>query len=324
MPTDINLSSRPMSREERRKLAQKTINTVIPKLLTSDTKARNGMNRAHLISNPLEAKSHHINSKRKIPAGKVASDEKTLASSVAPQNTGVLRDAILNITIRIADTLVAARDLTSDPVRQNRRINVAVLNMASPLRPGGGFLSGASSQEESLCSRTTLLPSLKESWYRLPEYGGIWSPDVHVFKIALDEDLAKQDRFYVDVISAAMIRFPEVTERGDQKDYAYEKDREAAGKKIKSVLSILESKGTEIVILGAWGCGAYGNPVGEIARIWRRALLSEGGKRSKNNDNAGGSFGLDKNTLKRVVFAINDRNMAQDFSLASGFAIETV
>src|ERR1700761_6732723 len=94
----------------------------------------------------------------------------------------------------------------------------------------------------------------------------------------------------------SMIRFPEVTERGDQKDYAYEKDREAAGKKIKSVLSILESKGTEIVILGAWGCGAYGNPVGEIARIWRRALLGEGRKRSRNNDHAGGYLGSDKAT----------------------------
>src|ERR1700753_4284550 len=175
MTTHTNLSSRPMSREERRKLAQKTIHTVIPKLLTSDAKARNGVIRAQLISNPLEAKSHHISSKRKITAGDVASHENILASSMTPQNTIVRDDIIANITIRIADTLEAARDLASDPNRKSQRVNVAVLNMASPLRPGGGVLNGASSQEESLCSRTTLLPSLRESWYRLTEYGGIWN-----------------------------------------------------------------------------------------------------------------------------------------------------
>jgi len=38
--------------------------------------------------------------------------------------------------------------------------------MASPLRPGGGVLTGATSQEEFLCARTTLYPSLREKFYR--------------------------------------------------------------------------------------------------------------------------------------------------------------
>jgi uncharacterized protein (TIGR02452 family) len=199
--------------------------------------------------------------------------------------------------------------------------------MASPLRPGGGVLSGASSQEESLCSRTTFILSLKEQWYRLPEYGGIWSPDVCVFRIALDEDLPKKDQFYVDIITSAMTRLPEVIKKGDQVDYAYEKDREAAGKKIKSVLHILESMGTEVVVLGAWGCGAYGNAIAEIARAWKRGLFREGRKNNKTNKNTGDvnvSTGVHESTLKRVVFAIKDTAMAKDFSAISGFEIESV
>ncbi len=93
--------------------------------------------------------------------------------------------------------------------------------MASPLRPGGGVLNGATSQEESLCARSTLLPSLREECYRLPEIGGICSPDVLVFRVpgaGEDKELPKAERFYVDVVSSAMIRFPETTEKNSQGD----------------------------------------------------------------------------------------------------------
>ncbi|KAJ7660584.1 hypothetical protein B0H17DRAFT_1212523 [Mycena rosella] len=46
---------------------------------------------------------------------------------------------------------------------------VALLSMVSELHPSGGFLTGASTQEESLCLRTTLYASLHDSFYRLPE-----------------------------------------------------------------------------------------------------------------------------------------------------------
>jgi hypothetical protein len=83
--------------------------------------------------------------------------------------------------------------------------------MASPIRPGGGFLDGANSQEEFLCARTTLFPSLWDSFYRLPEIGGIYTPDVLVFRDSTPEanDLTKRDRYFLDVVSAGMFRFPD-------------------------------------------------------------------------------------------------------------------
>ncbi len=103
--------------------------------------------------------------------------------------------------------------------------------MASPLRPGGGVLSGATSQEESLCARTTLLPSLRDDFYRLPEVGAVYTPDVLVFgrwdadgsgADAVGEEMARRAWFYVDVVSAAMLRFPDVVDGdGDgEKRYA--------------------------------------------------------------------------------------------------------
>ena len=87
--------------------------------------------------------------------------------------------------------------------------------MASPLRPGGGVLTGATSQEEFLCARTTLLPSLRESFYRLPEIGAVFTHDVLVFRGSgsladAGQELGPGERFWVDVVSAGMLRFPEL------------------------------------------------------------------------------------------------------------------
>ncbi|PNH64252.1 hypothetical protein VD0002_g4366 [Verticillium dahliae] len=212
-------------------------------------------------------------------------------------------------------TLEAARAL----VDAEASVRVAVLNMASPLHPGGGFLNGASSQEESLCMRTTLLPSLKDEYYRLPELGAIYTPDVMVFRDANggDEVLEKRNRWFVDCITAAMLRNPEV-ERDDEKGwgrYVNAKDRELAVSKMRMVMRICQDKGVKKIVLGAWGCGAYGNPVGEVAAAWRKVLLPR-------TDSKGRRAVEMWNGIEECVFAIKDLGMADAFAAAFGDGLE--
>ncbi|KAH7067475.1 hypothetical protein BKA63DRAFT_582351 [Paraphoma chrysanthemicola] len=252
-------------------------------------------------------------------------------------------DQVKECTIRIisTDTLTAAHILShSTPAPASKtphksRQNICILNMASPLRPGGGVLSGATSQEEFLCARTTLLPSLKESYYRLPEFGGIWTSDVLVFRNAKTlgdgkGELGVGERGWVDVISAGMLRFPELeVEEGVVGGKEGGKDADGDGdvvkklskpdqilveKKMRAVLRIAQGKGVKKLVLGAWGCGAYGNPVGDIARAWKK-VLTPGSESSSGKKGRGGSSETWPN-LEEIIFAISNRKMATTFAHA--------
>ncbi|KAJ9618937.1 hypothetical protein H2203_008753 [Taxawa tesnikishii (nom. ined.)] len=285
-------------RADRAKKAKDTVNKVIPELLRSSVRARNGMQRTALMVDPPATSS------------KVA----TPTAETLPK---------MRISLANTDTLTAARRLTTAsrraslvagaPKPQGKPYaNVCILNMASPLRPGGGFLEGATSQEEFLCMRTTLYASLWEDFYRLPEVGGIVTPDVMVFRDSSPEaeELPKRERFFVDVVSAGMLRFPETKQRagGEEGEGACscgasycDKDRELVTRKMRAVVRLAQSQGAEKLILGAWGCGAYGNPVKEVAKIWKRVLV---GTNRKAETWTG---------IKEVVFAMTDRTMAKEF-----------
>ena len=288
----------------RAKKAKVTINKVIPALLTTHPRAKRGIDAAELIVQP--------------PPQEVQST--SIKGKAMPAVVAITDEPEPDIKLRVVDTLSAARELLYDSNTQkddlsNRNARVGILNMASMLAPGGGFLNGASSQEESLCMRTTLLPSLSDSFYRLPEVGGIYTPDVLVFRDAEAEDLEKRNRWFVDCVSAGMLRFPsisidEVTGRGS---YSSSKDRELVIEKMRAVMRIFQSKSVKIVVLGAWGCGAYGNPVGEVAAAWKKVLL--GGRQAQRSKKGRKELWTG---IETVVFAIKDAGLADAFGQAFG------
>ncbi|KAI5861494.1 hypothetical protein GGS23DRAFT_611482 [Durotheca rogersii] len=337
-------------RDARAKQARATLNKVIPAMLAAHPRARRGVDASELIVDPPPAPA---------PAGNGAGD--------GPQDcedqgsVGAAPRPGPRVSLRVADTLAAAYELllvgappgaSNGPAGQtggeedagregrpqrrdlaNTSARVAVLNMASPLGGGGGFRSGATAQEESLCARTALLPALRDEFYRLPELGVVFTPDVLVFRGGDGAALPKPRRWFVDVASAAMLRMPEVAADAatGRAAYAAPADRDLAARKMRAVLRVL----------GAWGCGAYGNPVAEIARAWRRVLRPGGtadaegdvgreeeqsagkqkGKhrgraRAKTRDDAG-AWGA----IEHVVFAIQDARMARAFAAAFGPAL---
>jgi len=158
--------------------------------------------------------------------------------------------------------------------------DVAVLNFASARNQGGGFLSGAIAQEEDLCRCSGLYACLK----RKPMFyndnimsesnfytdGVIYSPKVPFFRD--QHNLFLEEPFTLSIISAPAPNVramgKEITEHKNFDDLLYET---VLGRACK-VLQIAEDHGHKTIVLGAWGCGAFGNDPKIVASAFTEAL----------------------------------------------------
>lgn len=269
-----------LNKAARAALAKETINKQIPSILASNPKASSGVQRAQRFLGSID-----------LP-------------KLTVENRGDGEEhPTLDITIRPVDTLEAARYILD----HEPQARVAVLNMASPLQPGGGVLRGAKAQEESLCMRSTLYPSLRTQWYRHKPDTVIHTPDVLVFKSPSPDLklLEPSDQIYVDVISCAAPRHPDVKQLSDGTlKYDDPKDEEAMALKIKYIMRTVVKTSATHVVLGAIGCGAYRNPIKEVAGMMRRCLLGRGKGRPLDEDWAAAG-------VKSIVFAILDDSPKQ-------------
>ncbi|KAH8803485.1 hypothetical protein F5884DRAFT_739888 [Xylogone sp. PMI_703] len=249
-----------MDRTSRAKLAKKTIHDVIPHILRTNPRARAGIQGTQLVHESRSQPAH------------------------SPPRIRVIQ----------SDTLNAVQELLADKPKASHG-RVAVLNMASELRPGGGVLNGSVAQEEVLCMRSTLYHSLDNSFYRIPEDAAIYSPDILVFRDSNNQDLAKSEWFFTDVISCPGIRGPEVNRdpTNGTLSYANGSDVEIMTTKARLIFQIAKHKGITHLVLGALGCGVFRNPPREVAKIFRRVILGDK-KRA-------GIIGIEE-----VVFAIID------------------
>ncbi|KAM0749670.1 hypothetical protein T439DRAFT_326546 [Meredithblackwellia eburnea MCA 4105] len=165
------------------------------------------------------------------------------------------------------DSFEAAERLVSDFGADSS----AVLNMANAFTPGGGYINGATAQEEALCRRSTLYAHIAQpQYYPIHEEGGLWSPSVRVFRHVDGEVMNSDESFSCGVISVAAINRPLLTPSKD--NYASPQELQTTIHKIMSMLRIAKLQDQKAVVLGAFGCGAFQNPPEAMASLFKRAL----------------------------------------------------
>ena len=168
-----------------------------------------------------------------------------------------------------------------------RGMRPLALNFANGIHPGGGFLGGARAQEEVLCRSSALYETLagdlmyeEHRKRRFPDSTewAIYSPDVPVFRA--DDGTELQRPWPLSFITSAAPCAPVVGQphSGD-----------LLQRRIGRVLAIALAYGHSALVLGAWGCGAFGNDPHRTAMDFRLAL--------ENNFN--GAF-------SEIVFAVTD------------------
>jgi len=179
------------------------------------------------------------------------------------------RKPTLSITVKDVDCLVEAQKQLA------MGFNPLVLNLASELLPGGGWLRGSLAQEESICYRSTLSASLARARlagiYPIADEVVIYSPMVEVFRSQTYEKLPKQEIFTVAVVSCPGVRHPDV-DFGimNTRDY----DRVKA--KITRICQVGVLKEHDSLVLGALGCGVFKCPILDIVHAFHDVLIKSG------------------------------------------------
>lgn len=183
--------------------------------------------------------------------------------------------------------------------------NILVLNMANPVHPGGGVRLGAKAQEEDLCRKSSLLLSLESAEARkyyeynralhtyLGSDGMILSPEVEIIRDENGELLSETSVVAVLTCAAPM-------RTAGLEGLSHEEYQEMFYQRIMGMLKCAAFWGYKVLVLGAWGCGAFGNDAKMVSNLFYKAL-------KEMNFNGMGA----KDFFRRIDFAVLDRSPIQ-------------
>lgn len=170
---------------------------------------------------------------------------------------------------------------------------IAVLNFASATNPGGGVQRGSNAQEECLCRCSTLFRCIRDDAFFGRFYGMhrkrkdlrytdtcIYSPGITVFKFdtAFPEMKSESEWFSVDVITCAA---PNLRKRpynkmnpGSANPIQVHKEEllEIHKKRGRQILRVAAANHANILVLGAFGCGAFQNDPRIVAQAYKEIL----------------------------------------------------
>lgn len=176
--------------------------------------------------------------------------------------------------VRNETTLAAAHRL----VQRLGAQRVAALNFASARNPGGGFLGGSQAQEESLARATALYACLERhmAYYEanraepslLYTDHMIISPRVPVLRD--EDDRLLEEPWEVTVITSPA---PNSAALAREQPDALRRVEATLRHRMEMVLSAAVLFEQTALVLGAWGCGVFGNDPALVARLFGEALL---------------------------------------------------
>ena len=178
-------------------------------------------------------------------------------------------------------SLILSPKRTFEAAREyaNLRKRVCALNFASSVTPGGGVTCGTTAQEESMCRISTLYASISDKetvgafyerhWQMIhdDDMGRenrddcIFTPEIKVIREDTFEcDMLPESEWYsVDVITCAApdLRY---AENGRTYQPSTIELIQVFENRWRRILSVAAQHDADVLILGAFGCGAFHNP----------------------------------------------------------------
>ncbi|MBQ1659407.1 MAG: TIGR02452 family protein [Clostridia bacterium] len=154
---------------------------------------------------------------------------------------------------------------------------VIALNFANAMYAGGGYVLGGNAQEESLCRASLLYYTIKtqKKYYLsnrlhvLPDYTDvmIYSENVPVIRSDRGELLEKQlkcDFITCPAVNRSFAKFMMSGKRIDR----------IMRTRIKRIITLAVMKKPDVLVLGAFGCGMFGNKREKVLPVFEEMINS--------------------------------------------------
>lgn len=163
---------------------------------------------------------------------------------------------------------------TIECILRNRGRKIIALNFANALYAGGAYVLGADAQEESLCRASLLYYTIRgaKRFYRTNRLrcstfytdGMILSERVPVIRNDSGELLSES--FTVDFVTCPAVN------RSFTLPWLKSRVNGIMERRIEKIVSFMQSREPEVMVLGAFGCGAFGNRRKDVLPLFERAI----------------------------------------------------
>ena len=218
-------------------------------------------------------------------------NDKALQDNVFCEREISLKDPqklfVTNIQVVNQDCLAYAKSL----LEQDNADDLCVLNMASAKNPGGGVYGGAGAQEEYLfrcsdyyrflfqyadpasfdCEKVYGIPHNPRHSYPLKRhFGGVYSHGVTIFRDTEANGYALLETpWKVNFVAVAANN---IRRYMNGRTTIPDKFIPSTLSLIRTILRIAYNNGQRRLVLGAFGCGAFANPPGHMAQLFKQVF----------------------------------------------------
>lgn len=156
---------------------------------------------------------------------------------------------------------------------------VCILNFASSMNPGGGFLTGAKAQEEDLCYNSNLHDILnkhmdfyeynrKHKENSLYSDGIIYTENVCFFR----NKFKNTEPVLVNVITCPAPNRGAALRNGVKESMI----ETTMSRRLEQIIKVAIHNGNRSLALGAFGCGVFKNDINYVVKETKRLLTEEG------------------------------------------------
>ena len=154
--------------------------------------------------------------------------------------------------------------------------STAVLNFSSYKNPGGMFMNGSKAQEECLCHESFLYNVLREFQTEFYDWNNQHKNKALYLNRGLFSPCIWFTRNENSPVECSVITCAAPNKSAAQKyqNVSDEENTRVLRSRIKFILDIAKANNIHTLILGAYGCGVFGQDATEVANIFKEYLTT--------------------------------------------------